>query len=275
MRRSLCLFLAALLPISAAAQEVQPWGSRDFSAKRVAAIKPGQVGKLVQIDPNEEPYHLTPAVPLGTQVEKTDRPAFDATAPASWFWAGISPDLKEGSPRRLAHAIGQLSLSDRTLTPRWGDVAGLVEAYGQDIADTAKGTRVSPALALAVITVESSGRVDAVSSAGATGLMQLMPATAARFNVTDPKVPEQNIAGGVAYLNFLLTAFGEDPILALAAYNAGEGAVAEHNGVPPYAETRTYVPKVLGAWTITRLFCEVPPMVVTDPCEFAMPKGSG
>ena len=99
--------------------------------------------------------------------------------------------------------------------------------------------------------------------------MQLMPATAERFGVHDAFAPDQNIAGGVAYLDFLLRAFGNDPILVLAAYNAGEGAVAKHEGVPPYSERRAYVPKVLETWAMARMFCRVPPDRVTDPCAFS------
>ena len=153
-------------------------------------------------------------------------------------------------------------------TPKWKDIAPLVTAYGAELSEKAQGTRVSPALALAVMSVESGGRRDAVSSAGASGLMQLMPATAERFGVSDTKDVGQNIHGGISYLNFLLRAFGDDPILALAAYNAGEGSVASHNGVPPFKETRDYVPKVLGAWSIARMFCKIPPDRFTDPCAF-------
>ena len=105
-------------------------------------------------------------------------------------------------------------------------------------------------LVLAVMAVESAGRADAVSRAGAAGLMQLMPATAARFGVSDRLAPAESIRGGVAYLDWLMGRFGGDPILALAAYNAGEGAVDDNGGVPPYSETRAYVPKVLAAWTV-------------------------
>jgi len=127
---------------------------------------------------------------------------------------------------------------------------------------------VSPALALAVIAVESAGRVDAVSSAGAGGLMQLMPATAERFGVADRMDPKANIEGGVAYLEWLLERFDRDVVLALAGYNAGEGAVDSHGGVPPFAETRDYVPKVLAAWDLARGLCLTPPQLVSDGCVF-------
>ena len=100
------------------------------------------------------------------------------------------------------------------------------------------------------------------------GLMQLMPATAKRFGVEDSKIPSENIRGGVAYLDFLMQLFDNDPVLVLAAYNAGEGAVKEHAGVPPYPETRDYVPKVLSAWRVARLLCKTPPMYLEDGCVF-------
>ena len=136
------------------------------------------------------------------------------------------------------------------------------------------GTRVSPALVLAVISVESSGRPTAVSTAGAQGLMQLMPATAERFGVTNAFQSRENIRGGVAYLDFLLREFNFDPVLAVAAYNAGEGAVSRNNGVPPFAETRDYVPKVMAAFQIARGLCQTPPQFVTDGCVFVRGMGS-
>ncbi|MBL9053765.1 MAG: lytic transglycosylase domain-containing protein, partial [Tabrizicola sp.] len=129
-------------------------------------------------------------------------------------------------------------------------------------------TNVSPALVLAVIGIESAGNPEAVSSAGAVGLMQLIPATAERFGVTDSTDPVQNIKGGVAYLDWLLAEFDNDPLMVLAAYNAGEGAVRENGGVPPYAETRDYVPKVLAAWQVAQGLCVSAPLLVTDPCVF-------
>ncbi|MEM1300436.1 MAG: lytic transglycosylase domain-containing protein, partial [Pseudomonadota bacterium] len=111
---------------------------------------------------------------------------------------------------------------------------------------------------------------DAVSSAGAQGLMQLMPATAARFDVENALSPAENIRGGVAYLDWLMEEFDRDPIMVLAAYNSGEGAVRKHEGVPPYPETRDYVPKVLAAFASARGLCRVPPQLATDPCVFSV-----
>ena len=114
-----------------------------------------------------------------------------------------------------------------------------------------------------------------VSSAGAVGLMQLIPATASRFGVTDSSDPVQNIAGGVAYLNWLMKEFDRDPLMVLAAYNAGEGAVKANTGVPPYAETRDYVPKVLAAWQVAQGLCISPPELVSDPCVFKVISAGG
>ena len=152
--------------------------------------------------------------------------------------------------------------------PRLQSMQTLAEIFGRDILAATVGTEVSPALVLAVIGIESAGRGDAVSHAGAVGLMQLIPATATRFGVTDSTDPAQNIKGGVAYLQWLLREFDHDPLMVLAAYNAGEGAVRKNNGVPPYAETRDYVPKVLAAWQVAQGLCLTPPELVTDPCVF-------
>ncbi len=146
----------------------------------------------------------------------------------------------------------------------------IARAHGTDILKATIGTQVSPALVLAVIGIESGGRKDAVSSAGAVGLMQLIPATADRFGVRDSADPVQNIKGGVAYLDWLMNEFNGDPLMVLAAYNAGENAVKSNGGVPPYTETRDYVPKVLAAWTVARGLCVTPPELVSDGCVFAV-----
>jgi len=106
--------------------------------------------------------------------------------------------------------------------------------------------QLSHHLVHAVIMVESAYNPKAISKAGAQGLMQLMPATANRFGVSDPYNPYQNINGGTEYLKHLLDLFENDLRLALAAYNAGENAVKKYNNqIPPYKETQRYVKKVL------------------------------
>ena len=104
---------------------------------------------------------------------------------------------------------------------------------------------LDPELVLAVVGVESGFRAHAVSPKGAQGLMQLMPDTARSLGVADPFDPSQNLDGGTRHLGSLLDRFDGDLELALAAYNAGAGAVAKYGGVPPYQETRAYVDKVL------------------------------
>ncbi len=106
--------------------------------------------------------------------------------------------------------------------------------------------RIDADLLASVVQAESGGHAHAVSRTGARGLMQLMPATAAHLGVTDSFEPGQNIAGGSAYLDQLLTRYHDDMVLALAAYNAGPGAVDRFHGIPPYRETQLYVARVIG-----------------------------
>ncbi len=116
--------------------------------------------------------------------------------------------------------------------------------YDPLIGQAAQAHRLPPALVKAVIAAESDFDPEAVSRAGAQGLMQLMPTTAAVLGVADPLEPTQNVHGGVSYLRSLLDRYG-DLTRALAAYNAGPEAVDHYGGVPPYRETRAYVDRVL------------------------------
>ncbi|MDQ7089885.1 MAG: lytic transglycosylase domain-containing protein [Methylococcales bacterium] len=118
--------------------------------------------------------------------------------------------------------------------------------YSHFIANAAKKYNVDQKLVHAVILAESAYNPNAVSPVGAVGLMQLMPATARRFGVTNRNDPQQSIDGGTHYLKILLKMFNSNMRLAVAGYNAGEGAVRKYNNtIPPYKETRNYVKKVL------------------------------
>ena len=126
---------------------------------------------------------------------------------------------------------------------RW--VVDLVET----IADWHK---VDSKLVLSIITAESNFKVSAKSNKGVNGLMQLIPATAERFNVKNAFNASQNIKGGVQYLRWLLSYFIGDVVLTVAVYNTGEGAVDKYHGVPPYAETKAYVKKVMDLYQSPR-----------------------
>ena len=117
--------------------------------------------------------------------------------------------------------------------------------YDSLIAEAARKYRVEFALVKAVIQAESNFNHKAVSKKGAKGLMQLMPTTASVLGVNDCFHPEDNIVGGIRHLGYLIDLFKGDIPLALAAYNAGEGAVARYRGIPPYSQTRMYIRRVL------------------------------
>lgn len=159
--------------------------------------------------------------------------------------------------RKKAHCVGAVELAAKkttplpprprpaamvpvpaSLSPPPREIEALVRRLAPDYG-------LDPALVLAVIRIESGFRADAVSPRNAQGLMQLIPATAERFKVQDILDPEQNLRGGMAYLRWLLGWFKGDLPLALAGYNAGENAVAQYAGVPPYPETQNYVESVI------------------------------
>ncbi|MFE3837102.1 lytic transglycosylase domain-containing protein [Rhodobacteraceae bacterium PA1-206B] len=260
----------------------------DFTFRRITVgeMEPGR-RITVQIDPEEQARRLAatawkdPALP-GAALAPPEPGAEAAPRPApkssyAWFWDLVPPGRAESAGRFPAamSALSQGPGGAQVAAPRLQSMQTIAETYGREILIATVGTDVSPALVLAVMGIESAGRKDAVSSAGAVGLMQLIPATAERFGVTDSTDPAQNIKGGVAYLNWLLKEFDRDPLMVLAAYNAGEGAVRANAGVPPYAETRDYVPKVLAAWQVAQGLCQTAPELVTDPCVFRIVAAGG
>jgi soluble lytic murein transglycosylase-like protein len=123
-------------------------------------------------------------------------------------------------------------------------------SYDDLIISLSKEYRLDPALVKAVIHIESAFNERAISSAGARGLMQLMPATASRFGVKNSYDPSENMYGGVQYLRWLYERFNGNLRFVLAAYNAGEGAVDKYKGIPPYKETQDYVKKVIKMATL-------------------------
>jgi len=266
----LAVVLACAVPVAASGES---GAYKDFTFKKVTPPKRGVVPKLPQIDPEVQKAALAAPKPQpkAEGKEVASAPAAKPDARYGWFWDEVSPDIGAASPARLELALNKLSAAtqaQRVAAPRLSDIHAIAKREQRNLLLNTVNTGVSPALVLAVIAVESSGRSDAVSGAGAQGLMQLIPATAERFGVTDSMDPAQNIKGGVAYLDWLLKEFNGDPMLALAGYNAGENAVKKHGGVPPYSETRDYVPKVLAAYAVARALCKTPPMLISDGCVF-------
>jgi len=153
-----------------------------------------------------------------------------------------------GAPAPSAPAAAPISFA-QTLATAQAPSASAGEGstpFGAEIDAAAARYGIDPGLLRGLVRQESGFDPRAHSAAGAMGLTQLMPATAASLGVSDPYDPAQSLDGGARYLREMLDRFGNDPAKALAAYNAGPGAVARFGGVPPYAETQNYVRNILG-----------------------------
>jgi soluble lytic murein transglycosylase-like protein len=146
------------------------------------------------------------------------------------------PDPPKPIVSETAHGSGALKATSTTLTRQ--EMNTILASAGTE-------HNIDADLLASVVKAESGGRVRAISRVGAQGLMQLMPTTAQQLGVQDAFAPKENIDGGTAYLDMLLTRYHNNVALALAAYNAGPAAVDRYHGIPPYAETRAYV-----AWVI-------------------------
>ena len=193
------------------------------------------------------------------------RDVLESAFAPEWFWERISPHAADGHPGR------------------WEEVLALVEAHGPDAATEARVRQVvrrwwrlmrrsaerhdiSMALVAAVVSVESAGNPRAISAKGAGGLMQLMPGTARRLGVRNSLAPVPNLRGGTRYLAALIERFRGDVVLALAAYNSGPLTVERYRGVPPFAETRAYVPAVAQAYLAALAHCVEPVRDIRVAC---------
>lgn len=186
---------------------------------------------------------------------------------SNWFWEKVPTQIDEGSRGHamqiMAHARrGERSLFLATLRART-----VLARWRPEIEAAARSARINEALIAAVVMVESAGDPSARSPKGALGLGQLMPATARRYGVRNILDPRENIMGSAAYLSDLIDMFRGDLVLALAAYNSGEGTVLKYRGVPPFAETREYVPRVLGAFEAAGRLCLPPPRAARRRCR--------
>jgi soluble lytic murein transglycosylase-like protein len=171
---------------------------------------------------------------LQTMVAQMNAPVTPAAAPA------VAPAAATPSSFAGALAAAQTSPSAAPVSG-----TGATSAFDAQINAAAASNGIDPALLKGLVSQESGFNPSARSGAGAVGLTQLMPGTAAGLGVTNPLDPAQSLQGGAKYLREQLDRFGGDEQLALAAYNAGPGAVQKYGGVPPYAETQNYVNSVM------------------------------
>ncbi|MGB9887082.1 MAG: lytic transglycosylase domain-containing protein [Moorellales bacterium] len=173
--------------------------------------------------------------------------------PVALLWPEMSRFAQEASEAEKKRAELAARIRRAREWAAWRAGARFGEALSREeaerlVREAARRAGVDPALAAAVALVESNFDARAVSPKGAVGLMQLMPEAAEDTGVSDPFSPAENARGGTEYLRRMLDRFGGDLVLALAAYNAGPGAVEKHGGIPPFPETQEYVRKVLEAY---------------------------
>lgn len=231
-------------------------GTAEAAATKHLAPPKGRVSKRLM--------HPSIAPPSTASRRAFGRQAF------KWFWGEVSTERSAASKDRWARVMAVIEggrANGRAVFGSHSTVQRILKDHKPILIKEAKRRNVSVPLLLAVIAVESNGSITAKSPKGAGGLMQLMPKTAERFGVSDRYQASQNIRGGAHYLDWLLRRYGGDAVLALAGYNAGEGAVDRFRGVPPYAETRDYVAKVAGAYAVARTLCKSPPASPRGTCD--------
>jgi soluble lytic murein transglycosylase-like protein len=178
---------------------------------------------------------------IGTRLDELQTMVAQMNAPATPAPAAAPASTAPASSFAGALAAAQTSPSSAPVSG-----TGASSAFDAQINAAAASNGIDPALLKGLVSQESGFNPNARSGAGALGLTQLMPGTASALGVTNPLDPAQSLQGGAKYLREQLDRFGGDEKLALAAYNAGPGAVQKYGGVPPYAETQNYVTSVMG-----------------------------
>ncbi|HEY4997143.1 MAG TPA: lytic transglycosylase domain-containing protein, partial [Solirubrobacteraceae bacterium] len=177
-------------------------------------------------------------------IERTQAGALGLSTAAPVASTPATATTSTTSPTAFASMLQAASASPSTTAA--GGAQASTSSYDPLIERAAQRNGVDPAILHGLIQQESGFDPSSKSSAGALGLTQLMPGTASSLGVANPLDPAESIEGGARYLKQMLDSFGGNTADALAAYNAGPGAVSKYGGVPPYAETQSYVTKVLG-----------------------------
>ncbi len=230
------------------AEGAAPSGEASFAAALEAASS--APGSGAEAGPAPEPIPSSaPEVP-GAEAEPIESlPYTDASSSPPTLEAGAAASQPQTTASMASYTAGAIPTaapaSTPGTTPTAGAPSGTAAPYEALIQQAATRNGVEPALLRGLIEQESGFDPSAHSSAGALGLTQLMPSTAASLGVTEPLNPTQSIDGGARLLGELLRQFHGNVSDALAAYNAGAGAVEQYGGVPPYPETQAYVSKVL------------------------------
>lgn len=186
---------------------------------------------------------IQPSAAINPKVKSNDKKLVKKTAQ-------VKASVEDGLSLRGNSSLGKLRMAMGTSLGEFTTGDDKIDSY---ITDSCLRYNIDPLLIYSQMHQESSFKLKATSYKGARGLMQLMPATAMRFGVTNIYDPKQNIEGGVKYMRWLMDTFGGDVSLALAGYNAGEGAVMKYgNQIPPYNETQEYVRRISARYASIR-----------------------
>lgn len=268
---SMCLCVASTFWPDYAQAENKKYGLGTLSStSSIKLIRPGgddgrsslfrKPGTLASLRRSSTP-HIAPV-----------RPSSGASSSDfNWFWTEAMPTAASDRDGLAPGLVRYIDDRRARGLPVWGNARagnGIYKRFREAIDKAAHETGLSWAVITSVITIESAGVATATSPKGAMGLMQLMPATAARFGVEKAYDPFENISGGARYFAELLKLHNGDFVLALASYNAGEGAVDKYQGVPPYNETRDYVAKFFSIYAATKTFCADEQVDPAVSCEW-------